>query len=379
MQKILSYFSVAVIALIVAILVLTQVLWEQKSGTKKRSFILMVISMFGYCFLDCMISYIDSDGVTFNFYVAYIINGLFNNCMMLFSFSFLRHVRANFVDKNKGLKIVDFIFYGLTILMNIAYFVFIKTDYFLVSDENMKFDGFGMLDSLWNFIGYVYVAITMVFVIVLTSRKKEYSFRGYNAQALMCFCVNLFFILLQLLDYSIPAGSCGSILTVVFMYAALLRNSITVDSITKLDNKQKLLADMAKKFDNGEHEWGIVLVDIERFRIINEVYGNLVGDEVLMKVTDFLEQAIGDKGYHAYRYRNDQFVIVINASPDNEQSVFEEFISDVEKESRHFAETTEKDYEIKLYYGYTYCHGGEDYYIPDLISATEKQLAHKHF
>ena len=53
---------------------------------------------------------------------------------------------------------------------------------------------------------------------------------------------------------------------------------------------------------------GIALVDVDRFKSVNDTYGHLVGDRVLRRVADLLQEELPPDGFCA-RYGGEEFVL----------------------------------------------------------------------
>ena len=64
---------------------------------------------------------------------------------------------------------------------------------------------------------------------------------------------------------------------------------------------------LSENFDNSEIYLG--LIDIDKFKSINDTYGHPFGDFVLIKIAKLLKVIVGDKGYVA-RYGGEEFIIV---------------------------------------------------------------------
>ncbi len=93
-----------------------------------------------------------------------------------------------------------------------------------------------------------------------------------------------------------------------------------VDSVTGLPNRN-LFIEKGSKMLNGD---GIVLmiIDIDQFKFINDVYGSSVGNRVLKEVADRILRAL-PKGSLLARLGNDEFgVLIPNVSSEKRASVF---------------------------------------------------------
>jgi len=96
-----------------------------------------------------------------------------------------------------------------------------------------------------------------------------------------------------------------------------LENRYYHDDLTGLPNRVKLLEDIQKIEPNG-----LLLLDIKGFSTINDFYGAVVGDKVLIAITKFLETLI-EKDQSFYKISADQF-IYLETDPNNSQHQFSE-------------------------------------------------------
>lgn len=55
---------------------------------------------------------------------------------------------------------------------------------------------------------------------------------------------------------------------------------------------------------------GLLMIDLDNFKIINDSYGHLFGDKVLQKFAALLEESIRSQDT-AFRYGGDEFVVVV--------------------------------------------------------------------
>jgi diguanylate cyclase (GGDEF)-like protein len=87
------------------------------------------------------------------------------------------------------------------------------------------------------------------------------------------------------------------------------------DPLTGLPNRQALLAEFPRLIRTSNRHDGIgalLLIDIERFRFINEVHGPEAGDELLCQVSRGL-RAWADDGFIVARTGGDEFAIAFTA------------------------------------------------------------------
>ena len=93
-----------------------------------------------------------------------------------------------------------------------------------------------------------------------------------------------------------------------------LRHRVDHDSLTGLWNRDTLLAYVARMIDRG-YRPGLVFIDLDRFKEVNDSYGHVAGDRVLAAIAERLCRGAGHDGAVA-RYAGDEFCIVVD-DPDD--------------------------------------------------------------
>ena len=85
------------------------------------------------------------------------------------------------------------------------------------------------------------------------------------------------------------------------------------DSLTGLPNRLALLMRLAQLLPEARrHEWkiGIMFIDLDRFKIINDTLGHQVGDEMLREVACRLSNVVRETDFVA-RLGGDEFVVIL--------------------------------------------------------------------
>ena len=86
-----------------------------------------------------------------------------------------------------------------------------------------------------------------------------------------------------------------------------------IDALTKLYNKETLLEDLRTHIENvkrAKYQIGIVFMDIDRIKSINDRFGHITGDSVLSLFGKCILSSIR-KGERAYRFGGDEFVVLL--------------------------------------------------------------------
>lgn len=91
--------------------------------------------------------------------------------------------------------------------------------------------------------------------------------------------------------------------------------------------------------ENHKHGAAILYIDLDNFKYCNDTFGHDVGDLVLKKFSEVLEEVANSNGY-AVRYGGDEFIIVLNdadvdmavaASKEIYDKIQGGFVSDIEE------------------------------------------------
>jgi two-component system cell cycle response regulator len=92
-----------------------------------------------------------------------------------------------------------------------------------------------------------------------------------------------------------------------------LRFQATHDGLTGSWNRSEILEMLRRELERGARSdttTGILMLDIDHFKAINDTYGHLTGDAVLRDVTQRISQAV--RSYDSVgRYGGEEFVIVL--------------------------------------------------------------------
>jgi GGDEF domain-containing protein len=114
-------------------------------------------------------------------------------------------------------------------------------------------------------------------------------------------------ILLSGVAYIPSSVTVSIVILFVFVQNSRVRN----DHLTGIFNRRQLdfyLEDKIEQAKQGK-VFTAILLDLDDFKIINDTYGHLVGDEVIKLTAKLLDSCIGKNEFLA-RYGGDEFLII---------------------------------------------------------------------
>ncbi|MFL2075848.1 bifunctional diguanylate cyclase/phosphodiesterase [Marinilactibacillus psychrotolerans] len=111
-----------------------------------------------------------------------------------------------------------------------------------------------------------------------------------------------------------------------------LRKNNHYDQLTNLPNRKKFYEYFTKqkKEKSDDIEMSIIILDIDRFKIINELHGRNLGDQVLIKVASKLQDTLGNDAFIA-RESEDEFMILLESSNEKKTKLIAEKLLNVFK------------------------------------------------
>jgi diguanylate cyclase (GGDEF)-like protein len=92
-----------------------------------------------------------------------------------------------------------------------------------------------------------------------------------------------------------------------------LENLATQDGLTGIKNHRAFQEELRIEFSRSERynsQLSLIMVDVDRFKVFNDLFGHVFGDEVLRNVARVLQDNIRISDYLA-RYGGEEFVIVL--------------------------------------------------------------------
>ena len=97
-------------------------------------------------------------------------------------------------------------------------------------------------------------------------------------------------------------------------YSKKLQMQATTDTLTGLANRRKiteLLKEEIKKLEeDNNNNFNIIMLDIDFFKKVNDNYGHPMGDEVIKKVSNHMQDKVGSEGVVG-RFGGEEFLTIL--------------------------------------------------------------------
>jgi diguanylate cyclase (GGDEF)-like protein len=152
-------------------------------------------------------------------------------------------------------------------------------------------------------------------------------------------------------------------------YVLIEREEIKKDGLTGLSTRSQLEERMLY-LTRKRHKFSVMMVDLNKFKKINDNYGHDEGDKALKTIANILEKSIKQSDL-VYRYAGDEFILLLETeSKLTAKMVGERINNNLNKVNL----SGNKPYKLSLSMGLAHYDGNLDIDIYDLISLADKEM-----
>lgn len=199
-----------------------------------------------------------------------------------------------------------------------------------------------------GYLFYVYLTVCFILTIVVAKRHRK-EFRRAQFFPIPMFLVPVIVCsVVQILFYGISTSWAGVAVGIVGVYINLQSRQSFVDGLTGLYNRQFLEHQMLIARQDKQSGYFGIMLDIDRFKAINDTLGHSVGDAALSNTADILLRAVG-MGGQIFRYAGDEFIIILKTDLEEDVTAMEE---NIRQECDRFNREKGRLYELALSMGH---------------------------
>ncbi len=100
------------------------------------------------------------------------------------------------------------------------------------------------------------------------------------------------------------------VIAMLYTYLSMLRANYHLDALTHVENRHSLDNYLLElNTEKRDKTYGFIMIDLDKFKQINDIYGHAVGDDALRDSSNILRATISPMDFLA-RYGGDEFVII---------------------------------------------------------------------
>lgn len=181
---------------------------------------------------------------------------------------------------------------------------------FYIDENNCYRRGKLMWIRICVMILYVLWAAVLTLVGIKRQKTKQ---KKYEMRALLQFTFfPLIGIFMQQFYLNLPFTAVGISLSVLLVFINVQNKQISIDTLTGINNRRQLALyiDSELSASSKKGELYYLIMDVDKFKSINDTYGHLEGDNALIKIASLLNSLCEKQNDFVARYGGDEFVVV---------------------------------------------------------------------
>lgn len=218
-----------------------------------------------------------------------------------------------------------------------------------------------------------YIVVSGIRAFIRALRKENYAVRTqYLACAVYPLLITVFGLLQTVLDGA-PVFCFGCTIMMLYVYILSLNDQVSLDELTRLNNRTQLKkyisSEAAKQISDKTGRY-VLMIDLNKFKMINDQFGHLEGDYALKRTADALKSACADNVYKTFiaRYGGDEFIII--AKTDSEEMI-KKLCTDIKATLIKLNDEAGAKYDLTASIGYSHYSGGIDEFQSAMSEADE--------
>ena len=219
--------------------------------------------------------------------------------------------------------------------------------------------------SLNLIAGFIF-SVAYAFRSELREEKRRYLVIGSVPFGVMAFGM------IQVVALNAPTFCFGCTIMWLWFYIQNTKALISVDDLTHLNNRGQINRYLEQIRYSEDSRVIILMIDIDRFKGINDRYGHAEGDRALIIVSDALRQTCDQINASVFlgRYGGDEFTIIIQNPKDEDHT--ERVITLLRNNLAEKQQENSLPYELDVSIGYDEVTDGNDSVYACMTRADEK-------
>ena len=241
-----------------------------------------------------------------------------------------------------------------TLAISIAY---VKNPLFWVNEQNelnnLYFPLMIAAPSLYLWAGF---GLSVRYALKSVSKMDKRRFLAIGSIPVIVMA----FGMIQVVVLNAPTFCFGCTVMWLFYYLENMQTMISVDDLTHLNNRGQINRYLEQIHYNKDIRVIIMMIDINKFKTINDTYGHAEGDRALVIVSEALRQTCEQIKASVFlgRYGGDEFTIVIK-NPE-EDIMPEQMVSLMRSILTQKATENQLPYDLNVSIGYDLIRGSDD-------------------
>ena len=169
----------------------------------------------------------------------------------------------------------------------------------------------------------IYIIVSTVRSVIRAFRKENFAVRSlYLTSAAYPFGIAVIGVI-QTFWLKIPMFCFGCSIMMLYVYISSLNDQVSLDELTKLNNRtqlKKYIANDIQKQNPGKIDRYVLMIDLNKFKHINDHYGHVEGDHAIKRAADALMMSCAGSPMKTFiaRYGGDEFIVIVKTESEDQ-------------------------------------------------------------
>ena len=263
--------------------------------------------------------------------------------------------------KAKGVLLIPFLINAVMAVMT-----FFNGAYFYIDEQNFYCRG----EFFW--ISVVLTYAYFLYALLYTLINKKNTEKKIFLSLLIFPLPPIMGSIIQVAHFGVALIWPGVALALLTIYLNIQNNQLYTDHLTGLYNRRLLdiyLCDCLKN-EKKQGSIGVIMLDVDQFKAINDEYGHVIGDQALVETANILKKSVGLDGFIA-RYGGDEFVAIVSV---RDKSDIVRVTQEIQHNIQRFNERRNDQFEISVSMGYEVFPCGGAASENDILSLIDKRM-----
>ena len=365
-----TYYLNNTACIIIMLLILRLHLKSLDKTITARVFTFLIVSVILYFIFDLCCGLLENDVWHKGQMLSTIFNlGFFFSSYLIGYFAFMYsecEINNTWMFNNKKL----YLSFIPTLILIVLTFLTLKFRFFFYIDINGEYIKGPHYFLVLLFV-YGYLLLIGIKNFILYFNKKYYLKKEILLSLSSFVIFPLIFGIIQAFHTGISIICLGTTISLVQVFISMQNKRITIDSLTKLNNRDKLMQHLDSKISNViNNDIYFVMIDIDNLKHINDTFGHVEGDRAIKTIADILKQSCGHYTCMLARYAGDEFSIVFEGSLES----VEKLKNDIYTNLKVYQELTNGKYNLEVSLGYSRYDRFKMKNIVELIASADDEL-----
>lgn len=299
--------------IVMTIVLYNQIMYIPQNSKYKRVVVELSTSLSLMIFGNGVLSCVNGTNFFGSYYINYVftvIYFLLNGLVPLLWFKYMYIFYDTSPKKSiSQITAIPYLLYLIIIFINCF------TDILFSINSNNQYqreDGFWLIVIL----NMTYILASVVVIILAITRNR--GFRSEGKHILLGMLLVALGIVLQLYFWEDSFILLTFLLFMLIVFLRFQNLEMLVDPLTGLGNRRRMQLYIDKLSRKRKGEFSAIVFDIDDFKDINDLYGHIYGDRVLIVISKILEKSAGNKKITCIRYGGDEFIVITPKEEVNE-------------------------------------------------------------